>query len=656
VSLRLRWTARSEIGLVREGNEDSGYAGDQLLMIADGMGGMVAGDLASELTVQALRHLDHDPPGDVVRSLRRAVLAANDRLRVAVEADPALEGMGTTVTALLWDGEILGLAHIGDSRGYLLRDGRLERITHDHTFVQSLVDEGRLTEGEARVHPHRSLLLRALDGRTEVEPDTTRIEVAEGDRFLLCSDGLCGYVDDAAIGSTLATADRDAAVDGLVDLALAAGGLDNVTCLVADVVAIGSAADRAGSSALAGTVLAGTVPAGEAPDGTAPAGGSTGGSAAAGGSTGGSAAAGGSAAGVAAVAAGDPAPGTAAVAGRAAVLGTTAVAAGSTAAAGADPRRGTAVLIGAAAHGVALAPHLVDALAALETPQSVDRRPRGRAESRAGGAGGVRTAGTGRVAGALPAGTPGESGGPGVPGVPGGLSVDADPEELRYAPLHPGRFRWVTRVLVLLLVVAVVGGGGWWSWGWTQRQYYIGAHGSDVAIYRGLPDSVLGVSVSSVYSQDPALPLASLPLYYRQRVQASVSAGNLVAARDVMAMLRRIADHCRAVVGDPSCSGDGPLTATPTATPAVGVSPGVGATPSVGATPAGGVSPGATATPGVGATPGPTASARGTTPGRGSPPATRVTPRPGTGPATRPTTGAPKLASARPTTTKAASR
>ena len=608
MSLRLRWTARSEIGLVREGNEDSGYAGDQLLMIADGMGGMVAGDLASDLTVQALRHLDDDPPGDVVRSLRRAVLAANDRLRVAVEADPALEGMGTTVTALLWDGEILGLAHIGDSRGYLLRDGRLERITHDHTFVQSLVDEGRLSEGEARVHPHRSLLLRALDGRTEVEPDTTRIEVAEGDRFLLCSDGLCGYVDDAAIGSTLATADRDAAVDGLVDLALAAGGLDNVTCLVADVVGVGSAADRAGSSALAGTVPAGTVPAGEAPVATAPAGGS--------------------AAAVAAVAPGTPAPGTAAVAGRAAALGSTAVATGSTAAAGAGPRRGTAVLIGAAAHGVALAPHLVDALAALETPQSVARRPRGRAESRAGGAGGVRAAGAGagRVAGALPAGTPGESGGP------GGLSADADPEELRYAPLHPGRFRWVTRVLVLLLVIAAVGGGGWWSWGWTQRQYYVGAHGPDVAIYRGLPDSVLGVSVSSVYAADPALPLASLPLYYRQRVQASVSAGNLVAALDVMAMLRRIADHCRAVVGDPSCSGDRPLTATPTATPAVGVSPSVRATP------------------------GPTGSARAITPGRGSPPATRVTPRPGTGPANRPGTGAPKLASARPTTTKAASR
>lgn len=621
MSLRLRWTARSEIGLVREGNEDSGYAGDQLLMIADGMGGMVAGDLASDLTVQALRHLDDDPPGDVVRSLRRAVLAANDRLRVAVEADPALEGMGTTVTALLWHGEILGLAHIGDSRGYLLRDGRLERITHDHTFVQSLVDEGRLTEAEARVHPHRSLLLRALDGRTEVEPDTTRIEVAEGDRFLLCSDGLCGYVDDAAIGSTLATADRDAAVDGLVDLALAAGGLDNVTCLVADVVGVGSAADIAGSSALAGT-----VPAGDAPAGPAPAGGAT--------------------VGGVGVAAEVGAAGVAAVAAGTAPLGTTTVAAGSPAGAAAGPRRGTAVLIGAAAHGVARTPQLVDALAALEIPRSVDRRPRGRAESRGVGGSGVRAVGAGatRVAGGLPAGGPGATSGPGGAGGPGGLS--ADPEELRYAPLHPGRFRWVTRVLVLLLVVAAVGGGGWWSWGWTQRQYYVGAHGSDVAIYRGLPDSVLGVSVSSVYAEDPALPLVSLPPYYRQRVQASVSAGNLVAARDVMAMLHRIVDHCRAVVGDPSCSGDGPLAATPsvTATPAVGLSPGVTTTPAAGVSPT------------VRATSGPRGSAGVTTPGRGSPPATRVTPRPGTGPATRPPTGAPKLASARPTTTKAARR
>src|SRR6266545_2344399 len=145
MTLSLRFAARSDIGLIREGNEDSGYAGPRLLAIADGMGGHAAGEVASSVAVATLSVLDEDVPGpDLLDALAAAIQTANDHLRDMVAADEELEGMGTTLTALLWGGSRVGLAHIGDSRAYLLRGGQLQQITHDHTFVQKLVDEGRL--------------------------------------------------------------------------------------------------------------------------------------------------------------------------------------------------------------------------------------------------------------------------------------------------------------------------------------------------------------------------------------------------------------------------------------------------------------------------------------------------------------------------------
>jgi protein phosphatase len=242
MTLALRYVARSDVGLIREGNEDSGYAGPSLLIVADGMGGHAAGEVASTVAVSTLAGLDEDvPSAELLDTLAAAVNAANEAISDMVEKHPHLDGMGTTLTALLWSGRRVGLVHVGDSRAYLLREGRIQQITHDHTFVQQLQDEGRITADEAATHPQRSLLLRALDGRSNPEPDLSVREVHPGDRYLVCSDGLSGVVSDEELGAALTDTDLDTAADTLIGLALRAGGPDNITCIVADVVEAGDA-------------------------------------------------------------------------------------------------------------------------------------------------------------------------------------------------------------------------------------------------------------------------------------------------------------------------------------------------------------------------------------------------------------------------------
>ncbi len=236
MNLALRYAARSDVGLVRSNNEDSVYAGARLLALADGMGGHAAGEVASQLAIAALAHLDDDEPGgDLLGKLDAAVRAGNSAIAAQVEMDPELEGMGTTLTAILFAGNRIGLVHIGDSRGYLLREGELTQITKDDTFVQTLVDEGRITREEAHSHPQRSLIMRALTGH-EVEPTLTMREARPGDRYLLCSDGLSDPVSDETIRDALKIPDVGESAERLIELALRGGGPDNVTVVVADVV------------------------------------------------------------------------------------------------------------------------------------------------------------------------------------------------------------------------------------------------------------------------------------------------------------------------------------------------------------------------------------------------------------------------------------
>jgi protein phosphatase len=236
MTLVLRYAARSDRGLVRANNEDSVYAGARLLALADGMGGHAAGEVASQLVIAALAHLDDDEPGgDLLSKLDAAVREGNSAIAAHVEADPELEGMGTTLTAILFAGNRLGLVHIGDSRGYLLRDGELTQITKDDTFVQTLVDEGRITAEEAHSHPQRSLIMRALTGH-EVEPTLIMREARAGDRYLLCSDGLSDPVSHETILEALQIPEVAESADRLIELALRGGGPDNVTVVVADVI------------------------------------------------------------------------------------------------------------------------------------------------------------------------------------------------------------------------------------------------------------------------------------------------------------------------------------------------------------------------------------------------------------------------------------
>jgi PPM family protein phosphatase len=245
MAIALRYAARSDVGLGRyKNNQDSGYAGPHLLVVADGMGGHAGGDVASSMIVGEVAALDGEAHGgdDALDHLQSAILDANADVVRRARADPDPARMGTTVTALLRSGSRLALAHIGDSRAYLLHEGELEQVTADHTFVQMLVDQGRITRDQAERHPQRSVIMRVLgDVGAEPQLDTSVREAVVGDRWLLCSDGLSGVISDETLADTLRDVeDPGACADTLLELALRAGAPDNVTLIVADVVDVSS--------------------------------------------------------------------------------------------------------------------------------------------------------------------------------------------------------------------------------------------------------------------------------------------------------------------------------------------------------------------------------------------------------------------------------
>jgi serine/threonine protein phosphatase PrpC len=249
-------TAVSHVGKIRQNNQDSGYAGAQLFVVADGMGGHAGGDVASAIALKRVMEADRQyaSAADAEFALQSALSAANTMLAETVFEHPELTGMGTTVSAILRSGSQIAIAHIGDSRIYLLRDGTLKQITADHTFVQRLVDSGRITPEEAAVHPRRSVLMRVLgDVDAAPEIDTTVFDVLPGDRWLLCSDGLSSYVSDDKISQvlTLQTAVKDAA-DRLVKESLDQGAPDNVTVVIVDI-------DDTGESASSPVIVVGSA-------------------------------------------------------------------------------------------------------------------------------------------------------------------------------------------------------------------------------------------------------------------------------------------------------------------------------------------------------------------------------------------------------------
>ena len=250
MTIAMRYAARSDVGLVRANNQDSGYAGPHLLLVADGMGGHAGGDVASSLTVANLAPLDGEAYGslDLVDRLKNAIENARIELVNQAREDETLAGMGTTVTALLRSENRIAMAHMGDSRAYILHDEKLHQATKDHTFVQHLVDTGKIAPDEAETHPQRSVVMRVLgDFEIDLTPDTSIREARAGDRWLLCSDGLSGFVSHETLERTmLEIRDVDECADHLIQLALKAGGTDNITCIVAEIVNLDKIPDGKG--------------------------------------------------------------------------------------------------------------------------------------------------------------------------------------------------------------------------------------------------------------------------------------------------------------------------------------------------------------------------------------------------------------------------
>ncbi|HJS25983.1 MAG TPA: Stp1/IreP family PP2C-type Ser/Thr phosphatase, partial [Actinomycetota bacterium] len=229
--------AASDIGQVREGNEDSYLVIAPLYAVADGMGGHRGGEVASNLALETVQQLFEQGSGTLAEQVAQANRAVFERS----QHDRSVSGMGTTLTAALIDGTRVHLAHVGDSRAYLFRSGELSLLTEDHTLVHKMVAEGEITEEEAETHPHRSILTRALGVDATVQVDESDVEVADGDRLLLCSDGLTGMVSDLQIRDILGrNVEPQSAVDELVKEANGAGGIDNITAVILDFVDDGS--------------------------------------------------------------------------------------------------------------------------------------------------------------------------------------------------------------------------------------------------------------------------------------------------------------------------------------------------------------------------------------------------------------------------------
>lgn len=571
--LIMRYAARSDVGRIRSKNDDSAYAGRHLAVVADGMGGHAGGDVASAATVLDMIHLDRpDYDGDAGTILADEIQTANSLLSELVHINPKLAGMGTTVTALLLAEGKLHFAHIGDSRAYRLRDGVFEQISVDHTFVQRLIDEGRLKPEEAETHPHKNVLMRVLgdvDASPELDLDT--LEARPGDRWLLCSDGL-NYVAGHAVERTVKeTPNLRECVETLVELTLEAGSPDNVTVVMVEIAE--ETPDDVSTAAVDVIPSAGAAMSAEAP---------------------GAAAAGREAS---AVAAGDGKDtGTAAAPLAAAPGDGAAGAGGSGAGAGEETNSGNGggtgedgATDGKSTDPGSTDPHLGEHLSAEVLREELASRPH-------------------ELVGA--AATAAESGS--IPTVAGRTvarraatllthkaeQTSAEDDET-LVPLKPRR--WLTWSIAAAILV-VLGVGLWLGYAWTQTRYYVGEYvsetGSRVAIYNGVSQRLGPIELSSLEAVTD-IRMDSLPQFSQQRVRQTVPANDLYDAQRIVKNL----ELTGTTSPEEECP---PATASPTASPAPATSS-AAATPSP--SPTGSAAPPASGSPSP--TPSPTVTCQG---------------------------------------------
>ncbi len=260
--MRVDAAGATDTGRVRPANEDAYLVGESVYAVADGMGGHLAGEVASATALEPVRALDGKvfaDATDAVKALREAVVAANDQVSQMAADEPSYRGMGTTLTATMLEGSRLHVAHVGDSRAYLLREGSFSQLTDDHTLVQHLVDEGQITQEEAATHPQRSIITRAIGVSTDVDVDSMTLDLEAGDQVLLCSDGLTGVLDDTRIAEELDHgSDAEATLQRLIELANDGGGPDNITVVLLRVTDASHADNEGPAGAAAGTAASAT--------------------------------------------------------------------------------------------------------------------------------------------------------------------------------------------------------------------------------------------------------------------------------------------------------------------------------------------------------------------------------------------------------------
>jgi serine/threonine protein phosphatase PrpC len=534
--LIMRFAAQSDVGKIRSKNDDSAYAGRHLAVVADGMGGHAGGDVASAATVLDMIHLDRgDYEGDAGTTLADEIQTANSLLSELVHINPKLAGMGTTVTALLLAEGKLHFAHIGDSRAYRLRDGKFEQVSVDHTFVQRLIDEGRLRPEEAETHPHKNVLMRVLgdvDASPELDLDT--LEVKPGERWLLCSDGL-NYVAGHAVERTVReTKDLRECVETLVDLTLEAGSPDNVTVVMVEIVE--ETPDDVSTAAVEVIPSPGTTKAPAAAEGARP---------------------------LAATA-----PETAdADKAAAAPAGTPAANPPKDGRPGEDPgapepgKNGgkagpeTGPEAGspeqASADAGSTDPHLGEHLTAEVLREELASRPH---ELVGAAAAAAETGSIPTIAGRTVARRAATL-----------LTHKADPQtgeaEDVLVPLKPRR--WVTwSIAASVLVVLTV--GLWLGYAWTQTRYYVGEFDSRVAIFNGVSQRLGPIQLSTLEAVTD-IRMDSLPPFSQQRVRQTVPAQDLYDAQRIVKNLELTGTTSpEEACATPSAS---PAAATPPASP-----------------------------------------------------------------------------------------